>query len=301
VDLDPIDATGTIADGTRMGAVELLVKDLDLMLAYYRDVLALDLIRVDGDTHVLGRGGIETMSLTPARDLPGRRRTDAGLYHTAILFDDKPGLAAAVARVAHSGLGRYVGSADHLVSEAIYFDDPEGNGVELYVDRDRENWRRNLEGKPLMGVEWLDVNRLLDEHLTEQEFAKPSAVASVGHVHLQVGDIPVARKFYAGVLGFDVIFDMGAALFVSAGGYHHHIGLNTWHSRGAGPRAAALGLGQMDIVLPTADDVEALRDRLRLAGVSAADDGATLTFPDPWGSQIRVRVDARTTREPARD
>jgi len=291
VDLDRIDATGTIADGTRMGAVELLVKDLDLMLAYYRDVLALDLIRVDGDTHVLGRGGIETMSLTPARDLPGRRRTDAGLYHTAILFDDKPGLAAAVARVAHSGLGRYVGSADHLVSEAIYFDDPEGNGVELYVDRDRENWRRNLEGKPLMGTEYLDVNGLMNEFLTEDEYTAPAAAASVGHVHLQVGDIPSARTFYAGVLGFDVIFDMGSALFVSAGGYHHHVGLNTWNSRGAGPRAAALGLGQMDIVLPTADDLAALRSRLAFAGVKVADDGRTSTFADPWGSQIRARVE----------
>src|SRR5690606_30191878 len=180
-----------------------------------------------------------TMSLTPARDLPGRRPNDAGLFHTAILFDDKKGLAAAAARVGQSGLGRYTGSADHLVSEALYFDDPEGNGVELYVDRDRENWRRNLEGKPLMGTEYLDVNGLMNEFLTEDEYTAPAAAASVGHVHLQVGDIPSARTFYAGVLGFDVIFDMGSALFVSAGGYHHHVGLNTWNSRGAGPRAAA--------------------------------------------------------------
>lgn len=284
-------SANSIAPQTRMGAVELLVSDLDLQLKFYRDALALDLIRVNGDTHVLGRGGVETMSLTPARDLPGRRPNDAGLFHTAILFDDKPGLAAASARVANSGLGRYTGAADHLVSEALYFDDPEGNGVELYVDRNREDWRRNLEGKPLMGTEHLDVNALFNDHLTEDELAKPSTAASVGHVHLQVGDIPTARKFYSDVVGFDVIFDMGSALFVSAGGYHHHVGLNTWNSRGAGPRAAALGLGQMDIVLPDADALTALRDRLTFAGVGIADDGRTATFQDPWGSQIRVRVE----------
>ncbi len=285
-------AEGTIAAATRMGPVELLVRDLDTMLSYYRDALALDVIRAHGSTYVLGRDGVETMTLTQERDLPARRAADAGLYHTAVVFDSEPGLAAAIVRVAQSGVGGYTGSADHLVSKAFYFDDPEGNGVELYFDRPREAWPRDAWGKPLMGVEPLDVNRYITEHVTEAELLAPSTPASVGHVHLQVGDIATARDFYAGTLGFEVTFAMGdSALFVAAGGYHHHIGMNTWHSRGAGPRAAALGLGRMDIMLPDADALAALRDRVAFAGVAVADDGRTLTFPDPWGSQVQARVE----------
>ncbi len=282
--------TPTLAPETRMGAIELLVKDLDAMLAYYRDVIALDHIRTEGDTHILGRGGVETMKLTPHAHLPSFNRNSAGLYHTAVLFDSEPGLAAAVARVAQSGRGTYTGAADHLVSKAFYFDDPEGNGVELYVDRPRDQWRRDEWGNPVMGVEGLDPNAYIQTHLSEAEFTAPMAGASVGHVHLQVGDIPTAKAFYADVLGFDVTFSMNAALFLAAGGYHHHIGLNTWHSRGAGPRAASLGLGTMDIEVPTPDDMVALRDRLTFAGVQVRDDGQTVRFNDPWGSEIRVRV-----------
>ena len=280
---------------TRMGPVELLVGDLDAQLGFYRDVVALDLIRTDRDTHVLGRGGVETMTLTPARDLPPLRRNDAGLFHTAVVFDNEQGLAAAIARIAESGKGRYTGAADHLVSKAFYFDDPEGNGVELYFDRPRDEWRRDSSGTPIMGAEWIDVNDFVSTNLTENEYVAPTTAASVGHVHLQVGDIPAAQAFYTGVLGFDVVANMGSALFVSAGGYHHHIGLNTWNSRGAGPRAAALGLGSMDIVLAP-DDVVGLRERLASGGVAVADDGVTLRFNDPWGSQIRVSSDMTKPR-----
>jgi catechol 2,3-dioxygenase len=282
----------TIAPETRMGPVRLLVNDLDTMLAFYRDVLALDAIRADGDTHVLGRGGVETMSLTPSQGLPRFDRRGAGLFHTAVVFDSEPGLAAAVARVAQAAPRAYTGSADHLVSKAFYFDDPEGNGVELYWDRPRSAWARDAEGRPVMGTEYIDANGYLGEHLTEGEFASPLAAASVGHVHLQVGDIPSAKRFYVDTMGFDEVFDMGSALFVSAGGYHHHIGLNTWNSRGAGPRAASLGLGRMDIVLPGPDAVAALRSRLEFAGVDVEDDGQELTFRDPWGTVIRARVGA---------
>ncbi|SEJ31885.1 VOC family protein [Demequina mangrovi] len=279
-----------IAAGTTMGPVELHVEDLDRMLAYYRDVLALEQIRVDGARHVLGRGDVETVVLTPTRGLPRFDRRGAGLFHTAVLFDSREGLAAAVLRVAQAAPGSYTGAADHLVSEAFYFDDPEGNGVELYFDRPREAWRRDAAGRPLMGTEHIDVDGFLTTHLVESEVAVPAAAASVGHVHLQVGDIPTAKDFYVGTLGFDEVLDMGSALFVSAGGYHHHIGLNTWNSRGAGPRAASLGLGTMDIVLPTAEDLGALRERLAHRRAAVADDGRTVTVDDPWGSKIRITV-----------
>ena len=280
----------TIDPGTRMGPVELQVENLDLMLAYYRDVLALEQIRVEGERHILGRGGVATVTLTPTRGLPRFDRSGAGLFHTAVLFDSREGLAAGVLRVAQAAPGSFTGAADHLVSEAFYFDDPEGNGVELYFDRPREAWARDAAGRPLMGTERIDVNGFLTTHLTEAEVAAPSAAASVGHVHLQVGDIPTAKDFYVRTLGFEEVVDMGSALFVAAGGYHHHIGLNTWNSRGAGPRAASLGLGTMDIVLPGDDALGALRDRLAFRGVAAEDDGRTVTVRDPWGSAIRLTV-----------
>lgn len=273
-----------------MGAVELRVRDLDAMLAYYRNVIALDHIRTDGQTHVLGRHGVATVTLTHSPNLPRFNRSGAGLFHTAVVFETRSALAAAVARVAQSGIGRFTGSADHLVSEAFYFDDPEGNGVELYFDRPEASWPRGADGKPLMDTLRLDPNDYLDTNIAEAELALPVGIASAGHVHLQVGDIPTAKEFYVGTLGFEEVFDMGTALFVAAGGYHHHVGLNMWNSRGAGPRAASLGLGMMDIVLPDADGLGALRERLAFRGTPVTDDGQTLRFPDPWGSEIRVTV-----------
>jgi len=281
-----------LAGGTRMGAIELRVHDLDTMLAYHRDVLALEHIATEGATHVLGRYGVPTVTLTHSPGLPAFNRGGAGLFHTAVVFETRASLAAAVARVAQSGIGHFTGSADHLVSEAFYFDDLEGNGVELYFDRPRATWERGPGGKPLMDTLHLDPNAFLSTHMAEAELERPAGIASVGHVHLQVGDIPTAKAFYVDTLGFDEVVNMGSALFVAAGGYHHHVGLNVWNSRGAGPRAASLGLGTMDIVLPDADGLGALRDRLAFRGVEAADDGRTLRFPDPWGSQIRVTVGA---------
>ncbi len=284
-------AVDTLAAGTRMGAVELHVRDLETMLTYYRDVIALDHIATDRHTHILGRHGVPTVTLTHSHDLPKFDRGGAGLFHTAVVFETRAALAGAVARVAQSGIGRFTGSADHLVSEAFYFDDPEGNGVELYFDRPAASWPRGPDGRPLMDTLRLDPRDYLDANIAEAELSRPNGIASVGHVHLQVGDIPTAKEFYVGTLGFDEVFNMGSALFVAAGGYHHHVGLNVWNSRGAGPRAASLGLGTMDIILPDADGLGALRDRLGFRGVEAADDGQTLRFPDPWGSQIRVTVE----------
>ena len=288
----PAHSADVLAAGTRMGPVELLVRDLDRMLSYYRDLLALDHIATEGATHILGRQGTPTVTLTHSPDLPAFSRRSAGLFHTAVLFDTRAALAAAVARLARSGVGGFTGSADHLVSEAFYFDDPEGNGVELYFDRPATAWARNLAGKPLMDSLPLDPNAYLTRHVDESELGAPRGAASVGHVHLQVGDIPTAKEFYVGALGFEEVASMGTALFVAAGGYHHHVGLNVWNSRGAGPRAASLGLGTMDIVLPTGDDIGALRERLAYRGIATADDGRTVRFADPWGSQIRVTAGA---------
>ncbi len=278
-----------LAADTAMGPVTLRVGDLDAMTAYYRDAVALEVLSQDGPTGTLGRGTTPVMILEHAPELKHASPSDAGLFHTAILFDTEQALAASVYSVAQKYPGTFTGSSDHLVSKAFYFTDPEGNGVELYWDRERSAWSW-VHGTIEMGTVYLDPNAFLQENLTEESVEQPLiGGAQVGHVHLQVGDIPSAREFYVNSLGFDETAAYGPqALFVSAGGYHHHMAMNTWNSRGAGPRLPALGLAQVDIQVPTADDLGALGERLEHYGVSTRDDGKTLAFDDPWANLIRV-------------
>ena len=143
-----------------------------------------------------------------------------------------------------------------------------------------------------MAAERLDPNDFLREHLTQAAREAPGAAhAVVGHVHLQVGDVATARTFYVDALGFEATAQWHGALFVSAGGYHHHLAVNSWDSAGAGPRASALGLGEVSILVPTADDVGALAGRLGHHRVAVRDDGATLSFADPWRNLIRVAAE----------
>jgi catechol 2,3-dioxygenase len=290
-----------LAADTAMGPVTLLVGDLDLQLRYYRDVLGLQALdrpddRIEGvgrpDVVVLGRGTRPVLVLRHTPDLPPTRRGQAGLFHTAILFDTHAALAATLASVAARAPRTYVGSADHLVSEAFYLTDPEGNGVELYRDRARDQWRYDEQGRVVMDALRLDPDDFIRAHVTEAALAAPAGRPVVGHVHLQVGDVPAARAFYVDALGFDVTAEWHGALFVSAGGYHHHIAVNTWNSAGAGPRASSLGLGEVTLEVPGLDDVGALRERLTAHGVAVRDDGATLTFDDPWRNAVRVRTSA---------
>ena len=284
-----------LAADTAMGAVTLRVADLDAMTAYYRDGVGLQVLRADGPVVTLGRGTTAVMVLEHAPELKHASPRDAGLFHTAILFDTEEALAAAVYSVAQHYPTMFTGSSDHLVSKAFYFNDPENNGVELYWDRERSTWSW-VHGSIEMGTVYLDPNAFLQQNLTEEAVANPViGGARVGHVHLQVGDTATAREFYVNQLGFESTIEFpGQALFVSAGGYHHHMAMNTWNSRGAGPRQLALGLGRVDIVVPSTDDVGALSERMRHYGVEARDDGQTVTFDDPWSNQIRVAADTRS-------
>ncbi len=278
-----------LAADTAMGAVTLQVADLDGMISYYTRAVPLRLLAHDGSTAVLGRGTRPVVNLRHAPELRHAAAGSAGLFHTAILFETEAALAAAVYSVATHAPGSFTGSSDHLVSKAFYFTDPEGNGVELYWDRDRTTWSW-VHGQVEMDTMFLDPNVFLREHLTEQAAEAPIVGgAKVGHVHLSVGDVQTAREFYVGRLGFDSTLTYhGSALFVSAGGYHHHMAMNVWNSRGAGRRMPALGLGQLDIEVPDAEDLGALAERMRHYGVALADDGAGLTFEDPWANTIRV-------------
>jgi catechol 2,3-dioxygenase len=289
-----------------MGAVTLRVADLDAMTAYYRDAVTLSVLAAEGGRVILGRGSTPSVILEHAPELKHASPGEAGLFHTAIVFDSQEALAAAVYSVARRAPGTFTGSADHLVSQAFYFTDPEGNGVELYWDRDRSQWSWT-HGQVEMDTLYLDPNAFLREHLSERGAALaelPSLYggtdadprfgdAVVGHVHLSVGDVASARAFYVDRLGFEATASLGAsALFVSAGGYHHHMAMNTWNSRGAGVRRLALGLGEVQLRLPGADDLGALTERMRHYGVPTRDDGRSVSFDDPWANVVRVVAEA---------
>lgn len=283
-----------LAADTAMGPVTLLVADLDAMTRYYTDAVPLRILSATEHTVTLGRGGVPAVILEHAPELKHASPGSAGLFHTAILFESKAALAAALYSVARKAPGTFTGSADHLVSIAFYFTDPEGNGVELYWDRDRTEWSW-VHGQIEMATLYVDPNEFLSQHLTEQGQATPGdesvfGGAQVGHVHLSVGDVASAREFYVNTLGFDATTMFGnQALFVSAGGYHHHMAMNVWNSRGAGPRMPALGLGRIDIVVPEKDALGELTERLTHHKVQVRDDGQALSFGDPWANLIRVQ------------
>ncbi|MEN2736187.1 VOC family protein [Microbacterium sp. X-17] len=290
-----------------MGAVTLRVADLDAMTAYYRDAVTLSVLAAEGGRVILGRGATPSVILEHAPELKHASPGEAGLFHTAIVFDSQEALAAAVYSVAHRAPGTFTGSADHLVSQAFYFTDPEGNGVELYWDRDRSLWSWT-HGQVEMDTLYLDPNAFLREHLSERGAALAELPmldatdaaadprfgdAVVGHVHLSVGDVASARAFYVDRLGFEATASLGSsALFVSAGGYHHHMAMNTWNSRGAGVRRLALGLGEVELRLPGSDDVGALTERMRHYAVPTRDDGRSVSFDDPWANVVRVVAEA---------
>lgn len=288
-------ASDRLAADTSMGAVTLLVGDLDGMTAFYRDVVTLEVVTAEGDEVVLGRAGRPVVVLRHEPALRHAAPGAAGLFHTAILFETQEALAAALYSVARHAPRTFTGSADHLVSQAFYLTDPEGNGIELYWDRARTEWSW-IHGSVEMATLALDPNEFLRAHLTERALGGATAgdAASVGHVHLSVGDVASARAFYVDALGFDETAALGnQALFVSAGGYHHHMAMNVWNSRGAGPRMPALGLGRVDLTLPDADALGELGERLRHHGFDVRDDGRTVSFDDPWRNLLHATVPDR--------
>jgi catechol 2,3-dioxygenase len=290
--------TELLPEETRMGRVSLDVADLDALTAFYRDVLLLQ-VRAERPSEVdLGRGDETLVTLRHRPDLPKGERRSAGLFHTAILHPDRASLAATLASVAIRTPQLYTGAGDHLVSQAFYLDDPEGNGIELYWDRPRSQWRWQA-GRVVMDTLYVDPNDFIGEHLTDEardllatDPARRGVLTwldgSVGHVHLKVGDAELAKRFYVDLLGFELTADVPGAVFVSAGGYHHHMAMNTWRSAGVGLRAPGLGLGRVDITLPDQAEVARASERLQAKGVQLRDTGAVVEFDDPWGNLVRL-------------
>lgn len=280
---------------TRLGHVRLRVRDLDNALDFYHRVLGLRTIERDGDVAALSAAGAPPalLVLEGRPEAPPRPRRSTGLYHFAILLPDRRALAQALLRLARRRWPLQ-GASDHLVSEALYLADPEGNGIELYADRPRDAWPVRPDGEIAMATEPLDLDALLLEagpaH-DDDDGATLHPGAVLGHVHLNVSDLGAAESFYHGVLGFDVTTrSYPGALFLAAGGYHHHIGANTWAGRGAPrPPAGAAGLVHFEVIVPDAAARDAVLARARDAGAPAepADGGVRLADLDGIGVVLR--------------
>ena len=277
-----------IPPDTHIGKVRLRVADIDDLTAFYVRVVGLGAAERDGDVARLGpKGGEPLIELVSAPGAPAAPSFSTGLFHLAILVPDRVELARSLHRVASTGW-RLTGASDHLVSEALYLRDPEGNGIEIYRDRPREEWNRD-NGELRMATLPLDLQGVLDELGDEGEAPNGMpAATTMGHVHLQVADIPAAEGFYTDALGLDVMVrSYPGALFLAAGGYHHHLGLNTWQSQGAPPPPeGALGLDRYELVLPNAEERDSAADRLAEVGADPQRLDEGVVASDPSGNRL---------------
>jgi catechol 2,3-dioxygenase len=265
---------------TRLGAVHLTVSNLDRSLDFYQGVLGLQVQERAGDTAYLGAGRGAFVVLTEvagARHVPNR----SGLYHFAILTPSRLALARSLRRMIEAGIS--IGGGDHLVSEAIYLSDPDGNGIEVYRDRPRSTWAYE-HGQIKMDTLPLDYRGILAELDGDQSTWDGLAPETVlGHMHLHVADLAAADKFYREVVGFDLMVNYGgSALFFSAGGYHHHLGVNTWAGVGAPPPPPnSVGLRYFEVQLANGEERANLLDRLQAGGAAHEERGRDLFVYDP--------------------
>jgi len=295
--MSPSDTRPSIHPDAGVGAVRIAVGDPDRARAFYEAVIGLREIEPSGPAVGLAAdGGAPLIELVGDPGAAPRPAGTTGLFHLAILVPTRADLAGALRRVAGAGW-RLSGASDHLVSEALYLSDPEGNGIEIYRDRAPEEWPRR-DGMLQMATLPLDLDGLLAEApATEKQGMAPAT--RVGHVHLNVADLAAAEDFYCDVLGFEAtVRDYAGALFVSAGGYHHHIGLNTWAGEGAPPPApGSLGLRWFEVVLPDPAELEPIERRLAAAGAATEREGDGLHVTDPSGNGLLVKAHAPDPRQ----
>jgi catechol 2,3-dioxygenase len=284
-----------LPEGTRLGRVRLQIADLARSLAYYEGTLGMRVLRRDGSSALLGPQGADTPLVelherAGVRAVPRRART--GLFHFAILLPDRPSLGRLVRHLGE--IGERVGSANHLVSESLYLQDPDGLGIEVYADRPRGTWRR-IGRELMMATDPLDVAGLLREAGADPWTGMPEGTV-MGHVHLHVGDLAAASAFYAEALGFDrMVWQYPGALFLAASGYHHHLGTNTWAGSGATPPTLQEAqLLEWTIEVPDQASLDAAFQSLERAGYPAewgevVGGGPVLVTHDPWGTHVRLQ------------
>lgn len=280
-----------LPEASRLGAVHLQVSDLSRSLDYYQETLGLTVRDRRAGEAALAAGEsapplLHLHERPLARRAP-RRGERLGLYHFALLVPDRAALGRVIGHLA--GAGMAVASADHAVSEAIYLWDPDGLGIEIYADRPRDAWRV-LDGELYMTSAPLDVRSLLQAAGDERFTGLPPATV-VGHMHLHVGDLEEGERWYHDGLGFDkVVWSYPGALFLSAGGYHHHLGINTWAGHAPPRDDDEPGLREWELCLPTLADLDAAAEHLTQLGRAVSRAGQDLVVRDPWRTQLRMTL-----------
>ena len=278
----------SLSADTTPGRVVLAVSDLARSLDFYQQVLGFRLHHQEGQTAILGAGQGDLLELHGDPELR-RLKGTTGLYHFAILVPTRRDLAFVLRRIAETETA-VSGFADHIVSEAIYLPDPDGNGIEVYCDRPRETWR-GANGKLRMGTESLDLGDLLSEITGEDPSWEGLPTGTrLGHVHLHVANLEAAIDFYREVLGLELMMRYGpSAAFLSAGGYHHHVGINTWNGEGAPrPPENATGLRFYSLHLPDEAALASLRNHLDRQGIEYQNNGKGIWLQDPSANRILV-------------
>ncbi|TXK84787.1 VOC family protein [Paenibacillus sp. N3.4] len=283
----------TLNPDIKLGLVQLNVSNLARSLQFYQEVVGLQVLQtsasradltIDGSHPFLRLEEIPNARVTP-------RRSAAGLYHFAILLPTRRDLGLSLRNLIQSGI--HIGQADHLVSEALYITDPDNNGIEIYCDRPRDTWRRDTAGNYIMASDPIDWDGLLSEAEGTEWHGLPPGT-TMGHIHFHIKNLAASKQFYCDILGFDIVSDARAtmqALFISAGGYHHHIGLNVWAGEDAPtPPSNGTGLAYYTIVFPHAQALEEAVERLHHAGVQTNPQDQGYDVTDPSDIHLKLIV-----------
>lgn len=275
-----------LSSHTSIGLVHLYVSNMERSLTFYRDVLKFKVIKEEGSIALLGNESNTPLFALEEKEyaLP-KQRNRTGLYHFAILVSNREQLASVLRHALHKGYP-IQGGADHHFSEAIYMSDPDGNGLEIYYDRPKEVWRDANGNLPFVSNPF-DGEALLQEAKEWQGFSDETVM---GHIHLHVADLEEAKRFYVDGFGFEVtISERNGALFVAAGGYHHHVGLNIWQGEGVPPQLSnSIGLKYFTVILENAEQKEKVYSSLQSVGAVPVYKAGILQVEDPFGHIIHI-------------
>lgn len=279
---------GTMSADFQFGEVKLKVSDLARSVSFYEDVVGFKVLKQDGNQAYLTVDGKKILVVLEevADALVTQPGTASGLYHFAILLPTRQDLGVSLRRLIDKGVP--FGQADHWVSEALYISDPDHNGIEIYRDRPRDRWEHDSNGHIRMSTEPLDLKAILEEGANRDWNGLPLGT-TIGHVHLHVSDLGKSKEFYIDLLGFDVTATWRGALFAAAGGYHHHLGLNTWAGAGAKmPPSNGTGIRYYSMVMPNHDELAKLLKRLDQAGIPVREHEGASFIQDPSGIEIKL-------------
>ncbi|MDI7861303.1 VOC family protein [Rhizobiaceae bacterium n13] len=282
-------STYALSRPAHVGQSHLVVTDLPTVSAYYQTMLGLKVLENGTSGQVLGAGGRPLLTLTTGGDVRRAPRNAAGLFHTAFLLPNRTELGRWLRHAAGNNVV-IDGASDHLVSEAIYISDPEGNGIEVYADRPHGEWNYHADGQVEMATMRLDLQALHDSAPQDAWTGIPDQSA-IGHIHLQVGDIPRADEFYRDVLGLELMARYPGASFFGSGRYHHHVAANIWNSRGATARSDRMsGLSDYTLKFNDKAALDTALAKLDALEIATSRDGDVVSLKDPWGIGLKLAL-----------